>query len=227
MSFPIYDGHGNNIASLVRTGSSYALSSQKGYDVWGGVRLGSAGAGNRYCGNLGHQQDDESGLIYMRARYYEPGSGRFISEDPARDGMNWYAYCENNPINRVDSSGQMSDEERGTILYVFGLIMVLSAGGLPSPMLAAMDIAQGLLNAKAFVHWYRFKMRTDEINKVAGLVFKETSGRSYAFREALRIINGMPGGIGATLGLGARVIQAASGYALCVLGTGVYYDLWD
>ncbi len=35
----------------------------------------------RYCANLGHNQDDESGLIYMRARYYEPASGRFVSED--------------------------------------------------------------------------------------------------------------------------------------------------
>gem|GEM_PF-6689855 len=37
-----------------------------------------------YCANLGHKQDDESGLIYIRARYYEPGSGRFISQDTYR-----------------------------------------------------------------------------------------------------------------------------------------------
>jgi hypothetical protein len=42
----------------------------------------------------------------MRARYYEPGSGRFISEDPARDGLNWFAYCDNDPVLNVDATGK-------------------------------------------------------------------------------------------------------------------------
>jgi RHS repeat-associated protein len=71
------------------------------------VRSGATTGGpkGRYVANLGHVQDDESGLIYMRARYYEPGTGRFICEDPAYDGVNWYTYCNNNPICLVDFSG--------------------------------------------------------------------------------------------------------------------------
>jgi len=42
----------------------------------------------------------------MRARYYEPGSGRFISEDPAMDGFNWFSYCGNDPVNFADRSGK-------------------------------------------------------------------------------------------------------------------------
>ena len=56
----------------------------------------------RYCGEY---YDNESGLIYLRARYYDPTIGRFISEDPIRDNLNWYVYCGNNPINFVDPSG--------------------------------------------------------------------------------------------------------------------------
>ena len=56
----------------------------------------------RYCGEY---TDDETGLIYLRNRYYDPALGRFISEDPAKDGLNWYAYCGNNPINFTDSWG--------------------------------------------------------------------------------------------------------------------------
>lgn len=63
----------------------------------------------RYVGNLGHVQDDESGLIYMRARYYEPSTGRFISEDMALDGKNWYAYCRNNPVGLADASGNQAE----------------------------------------------------------------------------------------------------------------------
>ncbi|MCL6592205.1 MAG: RHS repeat-associated core domain-containing protein [Firmicutes bacterium] len=44
----------------------------------------------------------------MGARFYDPEIGRFISQDPAKDGLNWYTYCDNNPINRVDPDGQWS-----------------------------------------------------------------------------------------------------------------------
>ncbi|HET6455421.1 MAG TPA: RHS repeat-associated core domain-containing protein [Armatimonadota bacterium] len=60
----------------------------------------------QFAGGVGHLTDD-SGLIYMRARYYDPASGRFISEDPGRNGSNWYAYCGYNPVNMVDPTGQM------------------------------------------------------------------------------------------------------------------------
>ena len=59
----------------------------------------------RYCGEY---HDIETGYIYLRARYYNPVAGRFISEDPAFDGDNWYVYCENDPINRFDPSGLCS-----------------------------------------------------------------------------------------------------------------------
>jgi len=58
-----------------------------------------------YCGNLGHPTDPENGLIYMRARFYEPWTGRFLSEDPAGDGVNWYAYCSNQASTSVDPTG--------------------------------------------------------------------------------------------------------------------------
>jgi RHS repeat-associated protein len=60
----------------------------------------------QYCANLGHPTDAETGLVYMRARYYEPWTGRFLSEDPALDGMNWFVYCANEPVGRSDSSGR-------------------------------------------------------------------------------------------------------------------------
>ena len=62
------------------------MANQRSYGAWGEVRQGATTGGPRarYCGNLGHIQDDETGLIYMRARYYEASSGRFISEDPGQ-----------------------------------------------------------------------------------------------------------------------------------------------
>ena len=49
----------------------------------------------RYCGEY---FDEETGNIYLRNRYYDPSIGRFITEDPIRDGLNWYIYAGNNPV---------------------------------------------------------------------------------------------------------------------------------
>ncbi len=108
--FPLYDAHGNMIATLARSGSSFTLGNQRSFDAWGAVRQGAATGApmQRYCANLGHQQDDESGLIYMRARYYEPTTGRFISEDPGRNGSNWFIYAGDNPVSFNDASGTAS-----------------------------------------------------------------------------------------------------------------------
>ncbi len=54
----------------------------------------------------GEYFDAESGDYYLRARYYAPGLGRLLTEDPAHDGNNWYVYCNNNPVKYVDPSGE-------------------------------------------------------------------------------------------------------------------------
>jgi len=55
----------------------------------------------------GRRFDIEIGLYYNRARYYNPFTGRFLQADPIGygDGMNMYAYCGNNSLNRADPSG--------------------------------------------------------------------------------------------------------------------------
>ena len=45
-------------------------------------------------------------LYYFNARWYDPEMGRFITEDPARDGRNWFVYCRNNPLVKIDKIGE-------------------------------------------------------------------------------------------------------------------------
>jgi RHS repeat-associated protein len=114
----------------------YTLSAFQWRGVWGEVQ-GSLGTGRGYCANLGHPED-ETGLVYMRARYYEPATGRFISEDPARDGVNWYLYAEVNPVGKVDKDGRAIDAL--LIIAVSGFILSLIANeiGTENPFYKAL-----------------------------------------------------------------------------------------
>ena len=73
------------------------------YDAFGNL-LEESGIYNPFRYN-GQYTDDETGLIYLRNRYYDPEIGRFTQEDPVRDGVNWYTYCYNNPILFTDPWG--------------------------------------------------------------------------------------------------------------------------
>jgi RHS repeat-associated protein len=61
-------------------------------------------------GFIGERNDDETGLVYLHARYYDPRLARFITADPSDPtapgvGLNRYAYAGNSPIFNLDPSG--------------------------------------------------------------------------------------------------------------------------
>ena len=103
----VYDGLGSVVGEVDPAGS---LTSSPKYDVYGAVRGNAGAASSRqgFVGGLGHVSDSETGLVYMRARYYDPQQGRFASEDLDRDRANWFTYCGDNPINKVDPTGNAS-----------------------------------------------------------------------------------------------------------------------
>lgn len=54
----------------------------------------------------GQYRDSESGLYYLRARYYDPATGQFISRDPAvATTRQPYSYTYDNPLNVTDPTG--------------------------------------------------------------------------------------------------------------------------
>jgi RHS repeat-associated protein len=55
----------------------------------------------------GREIDPDNGLMYYRARWYDPQQGRFISEDSIQfdGGSNWYGYVENSPFQFGDPTG--------------------------------------------------------------------------------------------------------------------------
>ncbi len=58
-----------------------------------------------YGGGNGCQTDNDCGLVLMGHRYYDTRIGRFITQDPAGSGNNWYEYAGNDPVDETDPMG--------------------------------------------------------------------------------------------------------------------------
>jgi RHS repeat-associated protein len=96
---------------VAQTDKSRSIVGTTTYFPYGGV-YASTGTGNAAGIGYAGQSADPTGLVYMRARYFDPQLHRFISIDPvaADDGMainfNRYAYAGNSPYANVDPSGR-------------------------------------------------------------------------------------------------------------------------
>jgi RHS repeat-associated protein len=97
------DGLGSVTSLSTATGT---LANTYAYDSLGNL-TGSTGSVMNPLRYTARDVDPETSLYFLRARYYDPGLGRFLSEDPIRfaGGINSYDYVRNNPANLVDPSG--------------------------------------------------------------------------------------------------------------------------
>ncbi|MDP2709885.1 MAG: RHS repeat-associated core domain-containing protein [Solirubrobacteraceae bacterium] len=76
------------------------------YDPYGNT-TNSTGTLQQPFGYAGEYHDAETGLVYLRARYYDPGTGQFLTRDPLETLTGQaYAYANNNPITHTDPSGE-------------------------------------------------------------------------------------------------------------------------
>ena len=147
------------------------------YDAWGSCKVFDAQGNDitykendetravykNELGNLnpfryrGYYYDVETGLYFLKTRYYDPEIGRFITIDDLQyldpetiNGLNLYAYCGNNPIMAVDPEGTWSwkkfwDSLAGKIVGTIATVAVVAGAialtvvtlGTAAPILAA------------------------------------------------------------------------------------------
>jgi RHS repeat-associated protein len=108
------------------TDQAGAVTYAAAYDPYG-VVTHSGGASNTEYGFAGEATSgDSTQLLYLRARYYNPADGRFLTKDPSRLENNLYLYTRANPINRVDPSGLFSKDQIAKSLGLSSFEAVLS-----------------------------------------------------------------------------------------------------
>jgi RHS repeat-associated protein len=107
--------HQDGLGSVVSvTNQSGTTDGTARYDAWGN-KIASTGTIPQY-GYTGREPDD-TGLVYYRARFYDPSIGRFTQTDPIgmRGGMNLYAYVNGNPTNFNDPMGLIASSPTNSV----------------------------------------------------------------------------------------------------------------
>ena len=104
------------------------------YDAWGNT-FSKTGTMSSTLGSLnplryrGYVYDEETGLYYLGTRYYSPKLGRFINADGYVStgqgllGSNMYAYCNNDPVDHLDSDGELAS-------WLIGAVVGAIIGGI-------------------------------------------------------------------------------------------------
>lgn len=138
----------------------------------------------------GQYFDEESGLCYVLARYYNPELGRFLSPDPLGfegGSMNFYTFGDGDPVNRIDPSGEIAPLVVIGIIALGAVIGAAIAGGIEA-------YKQSKQNPGKPLDW--------------GAIGKEAA------------IGAAVGAVGAAVGIVLAPVEAAAAGALAVLGAG-------
>ena len=193
------------------------------YDAWGDpyITYHSGNASSLYAKNpfmyRGYYYDKDLGLYYLQTRYYDPLNCRFISPDAASvitatptglTDKNLYAYCDNNPVTRVDRGGEFWN-------YIVGGVVGAVAGGVIEAINGGdvIDVIIGVAGGAA-----------SGVVSASGLGWVAQAGVSAAISatsnvvgQAVDIVN--DGGTIANYDIAETALEAALGFGTSALGS--------
>jgi len=148
--FYLHDG-GKNVRIL--TDKNGVITDKYDFDVFGNTLNLVGNSGNEY--RFQGEQQDETGLYYLRARYMNPATSVFTSmdtyigsiEDPI--SFNNYLFANSNPVKYCDPSGHMSLEEQETTLLIVEMLFSAAYSALDKALKKDSDDLGGRIKTGA------------------------------------------------------------------------------
>lgn len=141
----------------------------------------------------GRERDPATGLLYYRARWYDPQQGRFVLEDPiglTSGEVNLYAYVSSDPISFNDPSGLFRpfDWAAGTLSDIFEETGLLNYGGWLYCHTRWAENPKLLSASKAYVSAFDFSVNTmaKEYVEIADFL---TGGRYESLQGSIQVMD--------------------------------------
>ena len=205
------DALGSTVALGDSTGT---IQTQYTYEPFGlTTQTGTASTNSyKYTG----REDDGTGLLYYRARYYQPKYQIFISEDPIgfAGGINLYAYVLNAPMNAADPLGlkQYPDDFIGPLdpTGYYTSQMTMTPCGLIPPAPPGTSVYQNMLDARN--QWNPFWFY-NQVRRIGPWNYKKIDPLYTDFG------NFNYGATGTAFGFSSQTLQRAAGWAQQQAGT--------
>ena len=133
----------------------------------------------------GKDWDEDVGLYYYNARWYDPEVGRFISEDSVADDPSLYGYCGQNPISFTDPTGHFKLEIKFKTGFAFGMAalgVVESIVGTDSSFSNFISLISAVKGMKDFADYLK---TVRQIEKTLSSTVNPDTGKKYTQKEVI------------------------------------------
>ncbi|HWO00299.1 MAG TPA: RHS repeat-associated core domain-containing protein, partial [Blastocatellia bacterium] len=192
---PLYFVQDHLLSVAALTDATGSVVERNQYEPFGNT----ATSGLTRYGFTGRERDSATGLMYFRARWYDPQQGRFITQDPIgfAGGANLYAYSANDPINLSDPFGLKPCSGSDPLLDFLGGFF--NFGSRFNPILAQTDLANERNGFRP--HFWSGEsphVISDQFTALTGTVINRNSGayregENQAFGVAAGLLTGVAG----------------------------------
>ncbi|MDX1997343.1 MAG: RHS repeat-associated core domain-containing protein [Thermoanaerobaculia bacterium] len=208
--FYLFDGL-RSIADLTKPDGTVQVRYQ--YDAWGNYRSQSGSSFNLF-GFTGYEHDGPIGLYYAKARFYDPETGRFLTEDPFPGralnppSLHRYLYAYSNPTVFVDPSGEIAliDNLIGGLVSVgVGYGVSLITGEEYTAADAAVDFGVGALTSglSSIAKLQKLGKVARTVTKVAAETAVDVAGEAVRAELKGEEFNPVQAAVGSVVGQGA------------------------
>jgi RHS repeat-associated protein len=157
------------------------------YDAYGNLTSPPPGGVTTPLQYTGEYTDAESGLIYLRARYYEPSTGQFISRDPmVATTREPYGYVGGDPLNHIDPAGHAGEDTKHRSGDAWDVVPPKIVRPAARDVRAQMEIQAGLENYQSVRFNYRDSARSafpegSALQQASNRFFRQASGKCGDF----------------------------------------------